>query len=373
MMKIGVVKNMLHVITVVDSISTTSMPVNEFVLYRSRKGYECRETLFVAGKQESNEVEIPQNVDIFYFGMNIILLRKLIRDVIDNSDKQEDIIFHLHHSRSAILFFIASIGLGIEDKTVFTVHSTFSDRNLEYKITSALCAYFSRYLIFVSSTAYQSYSQYIKRKKNGKMGIIINGVDYERIDCIRKPGKERCKCNKRLVYVARFIPLKNHQFLIRLIKLLPDYELVLIGKEDKNQTIRELARQEGVLHQITFTGTIAREYVFELLSECDIYLSPSLIEGMPVSVLEAMSQKLLTIVSDIGPHREIEMYADIDVLPLNIDVWKSVIQKYEKMKEDELNIKKNNLRKSVEKHFSLKVMNDKYISLFHEVIRQSKE
>lgn len=63
----------------------------------------------------------------------------------------------------------------------------------------------------------------------------------------------------------------------------------IVGEGDKS-FLESVAREEGVLDQVEFPGRLPLSQVFELLDETDIYLQPSLQEGLPRSVIEAMSR-----------------------------------------------------------------------------------
>ncbi len=54
--------------------------------------------------------------------------------------------------------------------------------------------------------------------------------------------------------------------------------------------LKNVARKYNVEDQVVFTGTIEHDKIFELLDECDIYVQPSLQEGLPRSLIEAMSR-----------------------------------------------------------------------------------
>lgn len=89
---------------------------------------------------------------------------------------------------------------------------------------------------------------------------------------------------------------KGQQFVIRAIKILKQhgykvrYNIVGVGEIDK---LKKLAEREGVSECVKFWGTVLHETVFEILDESDIYIQPSLTEGLPRAVLEALSRACL--------------------------------------------------------------------------------
>lgn len=89
---------------------------------------------------------------------------------------------------------------------------------------------------------------------------------------------------------------KGQRFVIRALRKLKEmgydnYHYYLIGGGDDNE-LRRIATKEGVTEHVHFVGKLPHEDVFKLLDEIDIYIHPSLQEGLPRSVVEAMSRAL---------------------------------------------------------------------------------
>lgn len=360
---------MLHVITVIDSVSNASMPLNEFVIYRAKHEYKMQQSLIVTTFFDKEvEVEIPDSVNIYYVGFSVYRIYKVLERIIKESRKMnEKVVFHLHQPKSALLFYMSMICFHYWKNTIFTVHSTFVGRDIKYKLSSVCCAICSHYIVFVSKTSFDSYPVFIKMLKNNRLFNIVNGVDSERIDS-RDNRSLFFDGKNTLVYVARFIKSKNHVFLIKLLKELPKQKLLFIGEGINENNIKRLAKQEGVLERIIFYGMMPREYVFDILKECRVYLSPSLLEGMPVSVLEAMISRCIPIISDISPHREIyEKCHDIIILPLDVKLWKLNILKILNFDDDEYIEKANNIRNCAIREFSLQEMNNRYCDLYERI------
>lgn len=92
------------------------------------------------------------------------------------------------------------------------------------------------------------------------------------------------------------VKYKGQRFVIRAIKKLKDlgydnYHYYLIGGGD-DTNLRNLSHKLGIDDQIHFVGKVTHEEVFKLLDSIDIYIHPSLQEGLPRSVVEAMSRAL---------------------------------------------------------------------------------
>lgn len=356
-------------LTIVDSISATSMPVNEFVLYRQRNGYPYRQVMVVCSKDKDDKVQIPDSIATYYVGNDVKAFRNYLKEIKKICEESgESLICHLHGQKSAFQFFRAAIGLHLRKHTLYTVHSTYSSRDLKYRLSSCACSLLARYANCVSYSAYAEYAPWVKKIKRERMLAIQNGVDYDRIReaVAGMPKHEQVADVHKLACVGRMIPIKNQQFLVKLMKHLPDSQLILIGKED--DTIRALAKYEGVADRVVMTGLLPRDEVFRQLNECGIYVSASLVEGMPVSVLEAMSMGLIPVLSDIAPHEEVAkgcMF--IHTTPLVEEEWVKAIKDYQKLKKGEINNLSESIRSSIRQNFSLEAMHQHYNEIYKKL------
>lgn len=101
-------------------------------------------------------------------------------------------------------------------------------------------------------------------------------------------------------HVGRFDPQKNHSFLIRIFERMPgDARLLLVGDGSLRAAAEQLAEELGIRERIVFVGV--RSDVERLLQAMDVFLFPSLFEGLPVSVIEAQAAGLPCLISDKVP------------------------------------------------------------------------
>ena len=91
---------------------------------------------------------------------------------------------------------------------------------------------------------------------------------------------------------------KGHEYMIKAIPILNKkgvrVHYKLIGGGDQSY-LSELAHKLGVQNQVEFVGRQSLEEIFKILDDTDIYVQPSLQEGLPRSVIEAMSRACLVI------------------------------------------------------------------------------
>lgn len=86
---------------------------------------------------------------------------------------------------------------------------------------------------------------------------------------------------------------KGHRFVIRAIPQLNAMGIRVryfcVGQGDPH-VLQSLAARCGVSDQVVFTGALPHEEIFSMLDTCDIYVQPSLQEGLPRALIEAMSR-----------------------------------------------------------------------------------
>jgi len=102
--------------------------------------------------------------------------------------------------------------------------------------------------------------------------------------------------------VGRLQPVKGHHDFISAIPAVlrkcPDTYFIIVGEDHRGGELQRLAKNLGVEQSICFAGY--RKDVAAWLNRFDIFVLPSLSEGMPVSVLEAMFMKKPVIATSVG-------------------------------------------------------------------------
>lgn len=358
------------IITVIDSINHTTMPYNEFVLYRNANYSNEKQIILLTGKEISIPKDnIPDSLLIYRVGKNPFTIRRTIKRIVKEAKANGDTyLIHLHSIRGSFAVLCGIFFTSYRKHTIYTIHSTYSGFRLHNKFFCFLNSLFSNYTVCVSLCSYNSLPKSIKRLKENHVLVIQNGVNTDRIDCALSSYEQSdISSNKiKFIYVARLIPLKNHKFLIDVLKnTSDDVEFIFVGLEDKNQTIREYAKQCCVSDRIDFKGLVPREDVYQLLNKADVYISSSTLEGLPVSVLEAMYCGLPCILSNIPQHREIQSSGEgVVLLNFNTFDWAQSINKFVNLPKKELKEIGQKNREYVTERLSLSKMHFNYDSVY---------
>lgn len=138
--------------------------------------------------------------------------------------------------------------------------------------------------------------------------FIPNGVtkpDTQKPEMIKeKFGLEK---DSYILYLGRIVPEKGEHYLIRAFKnTVTDKKLVIAGgASDTDDYMKELKEMAAGDDRILFTGFVQGKVLQELYSNAYVYTLPSDLEGMPLSLLEAMSYGNCCLVSDIPECTEV--------------------------------------------------------------------
>ena len=211
-------------------------------------------------------------------------------------------ILHYHAEGSCAMLWIPHL---LKKKIVVTIHGLDWQRSKwggfasKYiKFGEKLAVKYADEIIVLSNGV----QKYFKDTYNRNTVFIPNGVNRP---IIREPKiiKEKYGLDKDnyILFLARIVPEKGLYYLIDAYNnIRTDKKLVIAGGASHTneylEKIKEKARQNK---NIIMTGFVQGEELEELYSNCYIYCLPSDIEGMPISLLEAMSYGKNCLISNI--------------------------------------------------------------------------
>lgn len=301
-----------------------------------------------------------------------------LKDIISICKKEHVDIIHCHLSDAEFLGILAAVILGIRNvfitihvSRLFPPYSKSDPRLLARKLLMRILYRFTKGIISVSKEVTDEVQNIVKVSKE-KIFTLINGIDTK---VFESPGdceyiREELGLNqntKVLLNVGRLTEAKGQVYLINAMKLLasryPGIRLLIAGEGELKPFLKELVIRNELERFVIFLGT--RDDIPELLSLADVFVFPSVHEGTPLSLLEAMAAGKPIVASDIPPHRDllVDRHSAILVSPEDsLDLAEAI----EKLLMDsklgvELGMK---ARETVQKNFDINVMISQLIEIW---------
>ncbi len=252
------------------------------------------------------------------------------------SEKKFDTVYI--HGNSAMMFLEAlPVWFSGKSKIVTHCHST----NSRYPVFHKLFKPFFNRIVAKKIACSKGAADWAYSGDNIK--IITNGVDLAKF-AFDYAKREQMRSglgleNKFVIgHVGRFVPEKNHAFLIRFFELLqkqiPESRLLLIGSGSTEEDIKSLVMTKGLSEKVLFPGDTDR--VSDYLQAMDLFVFPSLYEGFGLTVLEAQANGMTVLVADTLPE-EIMATECIKVISLKspVDDWVKIAVSYRYAKRKE--------------------------------------
>lgn len=214
-------------------------------------------------------------------------------------------ILHTHSSKTGFLGRIGARITGVR-KIVHTVHG-FPFHKWQnvlvsslYKALDIFAAFFSDYIVTMNESNYKLAIDFYP-VSNKKIYKIYNGVKLNRLKRVSN-SKKIC-----VGWIARFEPQKNPintvTSAINACLINKDLEFIFIGDGELLDTCKRKVKEKDLDNRIKFPGWCTN--ITDWLREFDIFLLYSLYEGLPLSILEAMSTGLPVIGADIDGINEL--------------------------------------------------------------------
>ncbi len=235
----------------------------------------------------------------------------------------------------------------VNDKVIISIRNylSFSEqdkkRKLSHKIASILCDYIIAVSKQVENDQIENY--HIKRSKICSIpnycnkNYIKNSIQNYDID---KQDKAIFQNSKIIITVGKLKVQKGQWHLIRSFKKIvekhKDAKLIILGMGELEDYLKNLILEMNLENNIFLLGH-KNKNIYTYMSMSDIFVLPSLFEGMPNALLEAMACELPIIATDcyggnkeiIAPEKQQEEIEDIQKCSYGILIPKFDIKKYE--------------------------------------------
>ncbi len=152
--------------------------------------------------------------------------------------------------------------------------------------------------------------------------VIVNGIDLADLDrvfarsLVRRESLGLAPTDPVLGCVTRFDPIKRIETMLQALRILasrdPRMTLLLVGGGGEEERIRRLVAEMGLRRQVIFTGLL--EDPVRIYPALGLYVSTSLKEGLPLSLVEAMGAGLPVVATDVPGHRDVVVHGETGLL-----------------------------------------------------------
>ena len=219
-------------------------------------------------------------------------------------------IIHAHCSSKGVLPLYYAKKYGIKHRIVHSHNTKFQSQNpgtifVGNLLKAPLCRIATDYFA-CGELAGKWLFDNIYAKKDIKVKVLNNGIIFDKfVYNVEERQKIREKLNlnqstKVIGNIGRFSTQKNHVFMIRLFdafhKLVPDSKLLLVGVGELMDATKKHVEKLGLTDAVIFAGF--RNDTYRFYQAFDLFLMPSLYEGLPFVGIEAQTSGLPCLFSD---------------------------------------------------------------------------
>jgi len=319
-----------------------------------------------------SDITPPRAITLFDGDNSVIGFFRTLRTAL--LKKEYDVI-HVHTPHAGVLLLVTLLVSGLYRKlissSVHTVQNSYQNFKLRNKLLFIPSFALFPQMVFCGDASYESFPSFYKWLARGRMTVVPNAVDLDRIDRITKP--EPAANNGRFtIATVGLINIKNPLTVFQAFRQYADQnsQLVFLGEGNLRPILTHEIGNLGLQKQIQLAGMIARDKVFEYFKLADLFVSASWGEGLPLAILEAMACNCPVVLSDIPPHREIA--EGVGFIPLikpdDIAGFTRAIKEFGEMSAAEREIIGEKCRKVVEERFSLPTMHTGYAEVYAKIM-----
>lgn len=304
----------LHVVGAMNRAGTETMLMN---IYRNINREKVQFDFISYSQQDAH-----YDQEIRSLGGRVIKLSKTqsIKELYQAIKKYGP--YHAVHSHTLFHCGIASIAAllaGVKVR-VSHAHTTLDNsssiiRKFYIKLMRFIINNFSTNLLACSKGA-GSYLFGEKSIINKKYSYFPNVINYTEFLQFHNKEVEEFKVKEGLNkgftigHIGRFMEAKNHTFLLEILKHVikrdSNIKLLLVGDGDLRGHIEEKAKQDGIHENIRFVGV--KENISTMLQSMDVFVFPSLYEGLGLVLLEAQASGIPCLVSEaIQPEADLHI------------------------------------------------------------------
>ena len=284
---------------------------------------------------------------------------KALKEIKNIIKEEKPDIVHLHSSKAGILGRLAVNGNKI--KMFYNPHGFSFLKQDDSKLKRIIYWLIEKFAAIINKKCTIigcSNGEYEEAKKLNRNSICINnGIDIEKLDEETAGFEEKAidYDNLKICTVGRIGYQKNPDMFNKIAEAFPNLQFTWIGDGDLKDKLTS--------PNITITGWRTREEVLKILNEQDIFILPSLWEGLPISLLEAMYLKKVCIVSNCIGNKDVIRDGKNGFVASKTEIYISLLNKIIK-KEEYIELISTKANQDTVKKYNNIIMLKKYINVY---------
>lgn len=234
---------------------------------------------------------------LFYFGEAIVVWAHC----------RERGIRHLHvhfaNVGSAVAMLAADFARGDELRWSFTMHGqTEFDNVTTYRLAEKVRD--AEFIACISDYCRAQLLRQVEPEHWDKLAVVRCGLDGEELQRPAPAEPPAANGSLRVLSVGRLVPEKGQMILLQALAELRqrgvEATTTFVGAGPDRSTLERASRQLGISDHVTFTGALGADRVAQAYGEADVFCLTSFAEGVPVSLMEAMSNRLPVVTTQIA-------------------------------------------------------------------------
>lgn len=220
-------------------------------------------------------------------------------------------IIHIHSGSISVLAYYARVAAKYNaQKVIVHSHSSGAKENIKHLLIKLYASgIFKKYVTDFCACSIEAARWKFPKSVLKDVKILNNGIDFSKYRynfTVRKKMREFYGIDENelvLGHVGRFTYEKNQSFLLDILKKYVDTignaKLILVGDGNQLKNVKTKAERLGLKDKVIFTGT--QSNINEYMSMFDIFLFPSIYEGLGIVGIEAQASGLPVVASDRIP------------------------------------------------------------------------
>jgi glycosyltransferase involved in cell wall biosynthesis len=298
-------------------------------------------------------------------GQAVRRLRRLIRD------QRVDAV-HAHGYKADIYGYAANFGL--RTPILSTCHTWYDNDVTAYLygvLDRRILRWFDMTIAVSEAVAATLRDAGVSPKK---ITIINNGIDLHLFSSCAATLRSELRTHKKIIgTVARLAPEKGIEYLLQaaavVLRRQPHVLFVIVGDGPNRRQLETLAQELGINGHVIFTG--ARRDMPGVYASLDVLVQPSLKEGLPMTLLEALASKRATVATRVGAVPRVVLHEKTGLLiePADSSVLAAAILRL--LADDNLRDQLSETGYAwVRQNFSAEGMAQTYLELYQSMTRK---